>query len=394
MIRLKTIIIFVFISSFLMGQGIDSTSSKLDFDIHFNIQYCDMKPFKASTIDPAVRPGIGSSIWYHFNPKFSGRFFMGFNVRSAMDTNKLRFQENYFLEGGLNFSYEIGKGLYAEAGARYNYFITNSYRAPGDFYPEYSVFKPYESYDPTIDLTVGLRIDFIDRVDIGVKTNFPSYLAKMNKDPFLDVQFSLIYTLEKKDPFEEKYGYFQYEKITNIDDALRYPEYAEKLVLHRQNIDELTADIGKLYNLKILYLDGNNLTELPEEIGQLKELRFLSVRHNKLTKLPESISDLENLQEIHLDGNNLKELPASITKLKNLKFLYIGKNSMEVLPDDLGNLTSLVEFSVIRSGPLLQLPSSLFEITTLERIYIDETITMPYTKTQANPRLQIIQVNR
>ena len=70
-------------------------------------------------------------------------------------------------------------------------------------------------------------------------------------------------------------------------------------------------------------------------------------------------------------------------------FLYIGKNSLTSLPSTLGNLTNLVELDIARSGVMLEVPSSVFELRYLEKIYIDRTAMLPMNF-RNNSRLNIL----
>jgi Leucine-rich repeat (LRR) protein len=77
---------------------------------------------------------------------------------------------------------------------------------------------------------------------------------------------------------------------------------ATKLDLSDRGITELPPEIGRLYNLKVLYLDGNQLTALPPNIGNLAKLQTLDLRHNQLTSLPAELD--RGHMRINFSGGN------------------------------------------------------------------------------------------
>ena len=70
---------------------------------------------------------------------------------------------------------------------------------------------------------------------------------------------------------------------------------------------EIPAELGKLTNLRGLYLHDNQLTgEIPAELGNLKDLSRLFLRNNRLTgEIPTELGNLENLVIMTLRNNRL-----------------------------------------------------------------------------------------
>ena len=112
-------------------------------------------------------------------------------------------------------------------------------------------------------------------------------------------------------------------------------------------IDNLTYEIGKLTELKMLGLSGNNLTSVPSEIGNLSNLTNLSLYNNSLTELPSEIGNLSSLQYLWVQKNNLRSIPSAIGDLKALQYLYLYDNVLNGLPPQIGNLSGLKELYII-----------------------------------------------
>ena len=63
-----------------------------------------------------------------------------------------------------------------------------------------------------------------------------------------------------------------------------------------------SLDLSKT-QVKELNASNNKLTTLPQELGNLKNLQELDVEDNELNSLP-SIGKLENLKKLFIDNNN------------------------------------------------------------------------------------------
>ena len=158
------------------------------------------------------------------------------------------------------------------------------------------------------------------------------------------------------------------------------------LDLTYKNLTNLPTEIGKLVNLKKLYLNHNQLSSLPAEICKLVNLQYLFLNDNQLNSLPEEISKLVNLQVLHLEDNQLSSLPAEISKFINLQMLCLYNNKLKSLPVEIlkikekiwidetsyeiNNLSLDTEILIFRklSTELTNLPISLKEIWLKEGI--------------------------
>ncbi len=63
-------------------------------------------------------------------------------------------------------------------------------------------------------------------------------------------------------------------------------------------INSVPVAIGKLKNLKTLYLTDQNLSTLPKEIAQLTKLEELSLAGNQFKTLPSCVYELVKLKKL------------------------------------------------------------------------------------------------
>lgn len=83
------------------------------------------------------------------------------------------------------------------------------------------------------------------------------------------------------------------------------------------------------------------LTEFPKEICLFTEAKQVMILKNKISSIPADISKMKNLEKLDLTGNQLTALPAEIGTLENLKTLKLGNNPLESLPEELANCKNL-----------------------------------------------------
>ena len=89
----------------------------------------------------------------------------------------------------------------------------------------------------------------------------------------------------------------------------------------------LPASIGKLRNLRELYLLGDSLKTVPGEIGNLARLEFISLQFNKLAELPDW-GGLTALRELQVPHNELRVLPESVFSWPKLEKIDIADNHL------------------------------------------------------------------
>ncbi|KAE8730260.1 CW14 protein isoform 1 [Hibiscus syriacus] len=152
----------------------------------------------------------------------------------------------------------------------------------------------------------------------------------------------------------------------------------KKLYLYGNKLRGPVPDsIGKLLKLEELHLHENRLSGyLPPGIGFLKNLHALLLHSNRFTgSIPASFSNLTNL--MHLDklwpnANAWLQgaIPSSLGDLQGLTELYLGGNELSgVVPKSIGRLSRLILLSLSCNsiqGPLPDEMSALQNLQTLD----------------------------
>ena len=112
-------------------------------------------------------------------------------------------------------------------------------------------------------------------------------------------------------------------------------------------LKSLPKEIGKLQNLKTLYIANSLIEELPEEISQLEYLTDLEIYNNPyMSKFPMSITKLPRLVAVNLSNNkqwDAEEIYNGIDALAKgvsqtyLQLFYCNNTNLEALPESFGN---------------------------------------------------------
>ncbi|CAN6355835.1 unnamed protein product [Urochloa humidicola] len=110
------------------------------------------------------------------------------------------------------------------------------------------------------------------------------------------------------------FGYAEEMPPVLVFSALRVlaPDRSQKLE------SDYLKNIGKLFLLRYLRIQGSNITQLPEQIGELQCLEILDLHDTSIRQLPSSIVKLQQLKWMLTDG---VKLPRSIGKMQGLEEL-------------------------------------------------------------------------
>lgn len=157
--------------------------------------------------------------------------------------------------------------------------------------------------------------------------------------------------------------------FTSLEDALKNPDEVLVLDLSKQKMDELSPEIGKFKNLKLLNLSNNHLKLLPKEIEKLKSIEFLILDYNQFTFLPKEVYGLASLKELHAGFNQISDFHYNFNKLSNLTILGLTNNQLEEIPEEIGSLASLKMLD-LRNNRLRFLPVNFTKLKNIEYLYL------------------------
>lgn len=120
----------------------------------------------------------------------------------------------------------------------------------------------------------------------------------------------------------------------------------EKLVIEAMPLSfVLNPEIGKLDQLKELYILASHVTQLPFDFSNLKNLEVLCLNNNQLQSIDPSVYTLNNLNYLSFGQNKINQISPAISHLKRLNYLGIFDNPINDLPQEIYKLAQLEEFS-------------------------------------------------
>jgi hypothetical protein len=327
----------------------------------------------------SILPVFGLNVERSINKRMSFRFSTGYARRGSNSSDGLFEYRNDYYDMQVLARIRAGKYVKFNLGLQRSGLIGSYVKIYNNFYFTDFTWEKTVGFTDQYELQLGMSIKLVKAMDLEMHYRLPAF-----QQDYSTFQISLnIYVSEFK-------RNRNLNKFTSLSEAIANPFAVEKLVLHRQKLDRIPAEIFSFTNLEELVLDGNQISSVPPEISNLKNLKLLSLQYNQLKMLPAEIGTLKNLEELRLRRNQLDSLPKEIGSLKNLMFLYIGKNNLKELPDELGLLENLIELDIAQSGVMLEVPSSMQNSQRLEKLYIDKTAILPYSISRFNQRLQII----
>ena len=122
--------------------------------------------------------------------------------------------------------------------------------------------------------------------------------------------------------------------------------------------------MGKLENLRILYLDHNALTQLDAKAFSVEaKLEIVNLSVNALEAVPASLLESKHLGNLNLSKNQLKSLPAINKEQHALRVLDLSYNQLQTLPD----LSKLHQLSIL-SLSFNELSTVLEQVKTLKQL--------------------------
>lgn len=323
-------------------------------------------------------PHFGVNALFNFNDKLSLRTglqysYRGSNYEKPSKKYRINFYDIYLMPG-----FNILPSFRFEAGIQYSILYTQYYKIINGSFSTGEERIKITDYKSRPEFMVGLDLRLQKNLSIYSRYTIPNKNIESNN---LQFGISVIINNSSNDGNSGK-------TARSLEQILANPLAYTKLILHRQNLTELPADIGKCLNLETLLVNGNFLKTLPKEIGNLVNLKLLEVSYNELESLPNEIGNLSNLEFLRINNNKLKHLPPQIGMLEKLRFFTIGKNELEFLPDEIGNLSNLNELNIVSSG-LMKLPTTIVNLKKLEYLYISNPDVLTVFPSSINPRLVV-----
>ncbi|KAG0083857.1 hypothetical protein BGZ92_010413 [Podila epicladia] len=201
------------------------------------------------------------------------------------------------------------------------------------------------------------------------------------------------------------------------DDIYKHHKHVAKLLLRRNNIQEIPPDIKVLTNLlelslrdnllssvpvernrfttipdcvfelkslTILLLQKNRITTISPKVGQCTQLVSLNLSYNRLQYLPIELKECKSLQHLLLSVNTIQMLPAILCESwTNLLNLDLHTNELKVLPDQLGAMKSLRRLN-LAINKIDEIPASIGQLSLLEWLNLNDNklTTLPSTMDQ------------
>jgi Leucine-rich repeat (LRR) protein len=145
------------------------------------------------------------------------------------------------------------------------------------------------------------------------------------------------------------------------------------LNLWKYRLGQVPESVWEQTDLETLVLADNDLNEISANMGRLRRLRMLDLGHNALRSVPESLGELKDLSDfLYLHDNRLASLPSSLAHLTRLRYLNISENAFETLPECICGMHSLIELRA-SDNPLRALPDCLRQLTSLRELHLRNT---------------------
>jgi hypothetical protein len=362
---LTLILLFVGLSVNLWGQTLKENQYNITLGGTLS------KYLNDSKLKPMVLPALGFDLSRQYSHSFGLNVGLRYSLQgSKTDTYKLY---SHNVDAFVAPRYQFRTNLFAELGLQFHNPLQQQ-RKQND-QPATVILNVF---DPQLEIFTGLAYQASKQFGVHIRYTLPFKWLHHQK-VFMGVSYKIA-PRTKKSQFS----------FISLELALENYQKCTELVLHREGLEVLPREIGRLQQLRYLYLNGNMLKTLPPQISRLLMLKRLIARHNQLSHLPPEIGRLLQLEELDLGYNKLDSLPDEIGNLRSLRFLYLQHNNLETLPASIGNLRLLVELDVSHNAALMQLPVEINHLRYLEKLIIDRNTLLPVPFNPANPRLQVI----
>ncbi|MCT4615103.1 MAG: hypothetical protein N4A49_09555 [Marinifilaceae bacterium] len=152
----------------------------------------------------------------------------------------------------------------------------------------------------------------------------------------------------------------------------------------KQNgIEHIGNEIGKLFNIKSLFLRNLPLKSISDYFGKLTQLEQLNIYNCGVCeykddiyccdlKIPETIGNLKGLKTAFITLCGIQEIPSNIGRLENLTMLSISNAAIQSVPKELFEIKSLTNLNLKSNKYLNKLPKEILN-SNLEYLDINGT---------------------
>ncbi|KAF5479383.1 hypothetical protein F2P56_000213 [Juglans regia] len=117
--------------------------------------------------------------------------------------------------------------------------------------------------------------------------------------------------------------------------------------------------------LRVIDVQYVPIRKLPDEVGNLFNLRNMNLEGTCIQELPKSIGRLRNLQSLNLFQTKVKALPRGICNLQNLRYLIVCHYNLELVDD----------FNYINGSPAPSNVRNLKSLQVLHFVKVNDAIS-------------------
>ncbi len=174
------------------------------------------------------------------------------------------------------------------------------------------------------------------------------------------------------------------ESLTLINYKTNYPPkevaavtWLKRLEIERSNFVELPVTYNKLVKLEGLSIIDDSLMDVSNALAVFsKPTNFKEIVFNNvypMTSFPEELFKYKNLEKLSLRGDHITTLPNNINYFDKLKFLDLGDNEIVQLPSSLINLSSIETLFIDHDLKLdvPQVKSVLIQMPALKELHLE-----------------------
>ncbi|GFY71396.1 carboxypeptidase N subunit 2, partial [Trichonephila inaurata madagascariensis] len=169
--------------------------------------------------------------------------------------------------------------------------------------------------------------------------------------------------------------------FSNIDDvSLKQIDSLRELKLLTTEFTEIPTAVGRLVDLRVLYVNDGKLTHVKMEFQNMTRLRDLSLKNNKISLIAEkAFYGNSNLKTIDLSENNLMSLsPATFEESRKLKKVFLQE--INIRDNRLKSINDAFKFELeleildLGKNPLKQIGPKAFNsnVRQLKTLILDQ----------------------